>query len=134
MTHYSNLPDYMDYNELKQCFIEYLIIYANNTDKSNVYYALDELFELSDRQWHTYELLDCEIKKQLYKYLKSVIDFEDEKIMHYILCIIPYIGLGDLFSYIIDNKDCIKNINVLKDIFLSEKEYGDTVNNPYSGM
>lgn len=134
MTHFSNLPDYMDYNELRQYFIEYLIIYANNTNKDNVHYALKELLELADRQWHTYDLLDNEIKKQLVKYLKSVIDFEDKKTMHYILLIIPYIGMGELFAYIVDNKDYIKNTDVLKEIRLSEKEYGDSVDNPYSGM
>jgi hypothetical protein len=134
MTHFSNLPDYMDYNELSQCFIDYLIMYTNNTSSDNVYCALEELLELADRQWHTYELLDNEIKKQLTNYLKTVMDFDDKKIMHYILRIIPCLGMEELFSYIVNNKSFIQNLDVLHEVRLSEKEYGKTVNNPYSGM
>ena len=134
MTSFSSLPDYMDYRELKKYFIEYLVIYANNTDEKNKYYALDELYELSDRQWHTYEIIDEDIKKQLEKYLISVIDLEDEKIMDIILCIIPRVGLDGVFDYILKNKDNIRNLDVKKNIEESFAEYGLSVNNPYSGM
>ena len=40
-------------------------------------YALSELLELADRQWHTYEPLEESVKEKADKYLKSVIDFED---------------------------------------------------------
>lgn len=134
MTHFRDLPESVDSNELKQCFIEFLIIYANKTNIEIVYYALSELLELAERQWHTYELLDENLKKQLSIYLESVINFEDKKIMHYILRVIPYLGMGTLFRYIIDNKGYIKNVDVLNDIAYAEKDYGDDVDNPYSGI
>lgn len=134
MTKFYELPDSIDYVKMKEYFIEFLICYCNNTDVSNVYYVLNELIELSDRQWHTYELLDNEIKEQLEKYLKSIIDFEDEQIMDCILCIIPRLGMGKLFRYILENKMNIKSQNVLHNILESEIEYGKEVDNPYFGM
>ena len=97
-------------------------------------YALSELLELADRQWHTYEPLEESVKEKADKYLKSVIDFEDEEIMDYILCIIPRIGLSNLFSYILQNKVFIHNQAVLSNIAESENEYGDSIDNPYSEL
>lgn len=134
MTKFYELPDSIECDKMREYFEEYLSYYSNNTDSSNVDYALSELLELADRQWHTYELLEESIKEKVGKYLKSVIDFEDEKIMDYILCIIPRIGLGNLFSYILQNKVFIHNQAVLSNITESENEYGDSVDNPYSEL
>lgn len=134
MTRFYELPDYMDYGELRQCFIEYLVIYANNTNKDNIYYALDELLELADRQWHTYEFIDKDVKEQLEKYLISIIEFDDEEIMDSMLCIIPRIGLENVFNYILKFKSSIINKKIKSRIEDSINEYGETVDNPYSGM
>ena len=134
MTHFHELPDSIEGEKLKEYFVEFLVCYCNNTDTSNVYYALSELLELSDRQWCTYELLDNEIREQLEKYLKSIIDFENEEIMDCILCIIPRLGLGNLFRYILENKMNVHNESVLHNILESEIEYGKEVDNPYFGM
>lgn len=104
MTKFHELPDSIEYNSMKEYFWEYLSYYCNNTNSANVNYALSELLELADRQWHTYELLEEDIKEHIEKYLKQVIDFENTEIMDYILCIIPRIGLGNLFSYILQKK------------------------------
>ena len=134
MTKFYKLPDSIEYDKMKEYFREYLSYYCNNTNSANVKYALSELCELADRQWHTYKVLEDSIREMIEKYLKTVIDFEDEEIMDFILCIIPRIGLSNLFSYILHNKGVIHNNVVLLNIEESEKEYGDSVNNPYSGM
>ena len=134
MTKFHELPDSIECDKMKEYFEEYLSYYCNNTDSANVDYALSELLELADRQWHTYELLEESVKEKVDKYLKSVIDFEDEEIMDYILCIIPRIGLSNLFSYILQNKGFIHNQAVLYNIAEAEKEYGDSVDNPYSEL
>lgn len=79
MTKFYELPDSIECDKMREYFEEYLSYYSNNTDSSNVDYALSELLGLADRQWHTYELLEESIKEKVGKYLKSVIDFEDEK-------------------------------------------------------
>lgn len=132
MTKFHELPDSVEYDRLKGYFAEFFACYYNNS--TDVLYALNELLELADRQWHTYERLEKGVKEQVEKYLMSVIDFEDEEIMDCILCIIPRIGLGNLFRYILHNKSSIHNQVVLLNITESEKEYGESVDNPYSGM
>lgn len=134
MTKFHELPDSIEGGKIKEYFDEYLSYYCNNTNSENVYYALSELLELADRQWHTYELLEECVKEKVERYLKAVIDFEDVEIMNYILCIIPRIGLSNLFRYILQNKNTIQNQEILLNIIESENEYGDDVDNPYSGM
>ena len=65
MTEYFKLPESMNAKELKKCFLEFLAYYTNRTSEENIVYALDELMELADRQWHTYELLDDDVKYQI---------------------------------------------------------------------
>ena len=134
MTRFHELPDSIDSDEIKNYFIQYLIYYCNNTDITNIYYALNELLELADRQWHTYQILDSAIVYQLEKYLESIIDFDDEEIMDYILSIIPRIGMKSLFDYILENKGCIHKKSILDNVNESEIEYGCTVDNPYAKM
>ena len=134
ITKYYELPESIKSDELQKYFKEYIELYYNKTNEENVCYALSELLELADRQWHTYEVIKDKIKKQLENYIKSIINFENEDVMDYVLYIIPRIGMGDLFRYILQNKNCIYNVNVKFNIEESEKEYGSTVDNPYSGM
>lgn len=134
MTEFYKLPDNIKSDMLKEKFIEFLVCYNNNTAKENINYVLDELLELSDRQWNTYENLDNEVKCRIEKFLISIIDFENENIMDSILCIIPRLGLENLFLYVLSKKDMIVNKNVVQNIIESEIEYGKTVNNPYADM
>ena len=134
MTKFHALPDSIEYAKMKELFEEYLSYYCNNTNSENMNYALSELLELADRQWHTYQLLEEGIKEKVERYLEAIIDFEDAEIMDYILCIIPRIGLSNLFRYILQNKNAIQNQDILLNIIESENEYGDDVDNPYSGM
>lgn len=134
MTEFYKLPDYIKSDMLKEKFIEFLVCYSNNITKQNINYVLNELLELSDRQWNTYENLDNEIKCQIEKFLISIIDFENESIMDSMLCIIPRLGLENLFLYVLSKKDVIVNKNVVQNIIESEKEYGKTVSNPYADM
>ena len=134
MTKFHELPDAIECGKMKEYFEEYLSHYSNNTNSENVNYALSELLELADRQWHTYQLLEECVKEKVERYLEEIIDFEDAEIMDYILCIIPRIGLSNLFSYILQNKSSLQNREVLLNITESENEYGGNVDNPYSGM
>ncbi len=134
MTKFHELPDSIECSKMKEYFEEYLSYYCNDTNSENVHYALNELLELADRQWHTYEPLEECVKENVERYLKAVIDFEDAEIMDYMLCIIPRIGLSNLFSYILQNKNAIQNQEILLNITEAENECGDDVDNPYSGM
>lgn len=132
-TNYTALPDYLEYDEVRGYFFEFLNIYSN-AEKDCLEFALLELMELSDRQWHTYELIDKEIKTKISGFLMSVMDVEDYKCMCLILCIIQRLGLGDVFEYIVEQKERIRNSEVVTEIESSIKEYGANVDNPYFDM
>ena len=65
MTKFYELPDSIECGKIKEYFEEYLSYYCNNTNSENVNYALSELLELADRQWHTYELLEECVKEKV---------------------------------------------------------------------
>lgn len=129
---FSDLPDYMTVNELKSNFEEFFKYYDNY--HYNIEESLEDLYELSDRQWHTYELLSDSLKEKIEQYLYKIIDLDSYLIMDWILIIIPRLGLQNVFFSILKRKSDIKNIEVLKLIEEAENEYGDTVSNPYSGI
>ncbi|SHM87920.1 hypothetical protein SAMN02746066_03714 [Anaerosporobacter mobilis DSM 15930] len=132
MTNYYDLPDYMEVEDIKKYFTEFIDTYGNS--RTNVEYALDELIELSDRQWNTYEIIDETTKNNIVKYLFNIISLESETIMDRILLIIPRLGLKIIFDYIVKEKSKILNKNVIKEIEESVIEYGQHVENPYWDM
>lgn len=132
MTNYYDLPDYMEVEDIKKYFTEFIDTYGNS--RTNVEYALDELIELSDRQWNTYEIIDETTKNNIVKYLFNIISLESETIMDRILLFIPRLGLKIIFDYIVKEKSKILNKNVIKEIEESVIEYGQHVENPYWDM
>ena len=132
MTNYYDLPDYMEVEDIKKYFTEFIDTYGNS--RTNVEYALDELIELSDRQWNTYEIIDETTKNNIVRYLFNIISLESETIMDRILLIIPRLGLKIIFDYIVKEKSKILNKNVIKEIEESVIEYGQHVENPYWDM
>ena len=129
---FSNLPDYMTIDELKTNFEKFLKYYDNYY--YNIEECLEDLYELADRQWHTYELLSVSLKAKIEEYLYKIIDLDSYPIMDWILVIIPILGLENVFFTILKRKKYIKNIEVVKLIEEAEEEYGDTVSDPYSGI
>lgn len=132
MINFFELPDYLSDEELEQLFFEFISIYQGTRD--NVEYALDVLFELADRQWHTYTTIRPEVKTNIEIYLFSVINLESETIMDSILTIIPRLGLKKVFEYILNVKDNISNVKIINEIEGANHEYGEHVDNPYFGM
>ena len=134
MTDYSALPDYMNKEDLQKYFLEYLDNYAAGTGWADRNKALKDLLELSDRQWHTYELIDAGIKESLTKFLMTLIDLNDKESLSGILTVTCYLGLEDVYNYVIGSKAKIIDPQVLAVVSDTEKEIGDTISDPYSGM
>ena len=103
---FSNLPDYMTIDELKTNFEEFLKYYDNYY--YNIEEGLEDLYELADRQWHTYELLSDSLKEKIEEYLYKIIDLDSYPIMDWILVIIPRLGLENVFFTILKRKKYIK--------------------------
>ena len=134
MTDFSTLPDCMDKDDLQKYFLEYLEYYAQGTGWADRDKALKDLLALADRQWHTYELIDAGIKESLTKFLMTLIDLNDKDSMDAILTACCYLGLEDVYNFIVGNKTKITEPQALAVVLDTEKEIGDTISDPYSGM
>ena len=134
MTDFSALPDYMNNEDLQKYFFEYLENYAQGTGWADREKALKDLLVLADRQWHTYELIDAGIKESLSKFLMTLIDLNDKGSLDAILTATCYLGLEDVYNYIVGSKGKITDPQVLAVVLDTEKEIGDTISDPYSGM
>lgn len=134
MTDFSTLPDCMDKDDLQKYFLEYLEYYAQGTGWADRNKALKDLLELADRQWHIYELIDAGIKESLTKFLMTLIDLNDKCSLDAILTAACYLGLEDIYNYIVGSKAKITDPQILAVVSDTEKEIGDTISDPYSGM
>ena len=130
-TSFSTLPDYMSTIELEKYFNEFIEVYTTTDEIIN---SLEELDELAERQWHTYEIISDGLKAKIENFTVSIINYESYEIMDLVLVVIPKLGLQNTFSKIVQNIDSIRDSEVIELIREAEKEYGKTVSNPYSGM
>ena len=130
-TDYSQLKDCLSIEELEYCFSEFLDKYTGFCDTA---FALDELFELADRQWHTYKLLNSELRERIDDYVIGVIDYDNMDVMESIMTIIPRLGLVKAYNTVVCHKDKITDKRILQLVQDCIREYGDNVDNPYSGM
>jgi len=87
------LPDCMEPSDLRVFFIEVL-----NDDRKNTYSKLEiakALWELSDRQWHTYKLIDNELKILLVDWVTRSWDLLPLDKLHYIIGICSMLGIRE---------------------------------------
>jgi hypothetical protein len=129
---YESLPDYLSVNELETLFNNLLrYIRTANYDLED---TLEALYELADRQWHTYQLLNETIKLEIEDWLISIVDFNSAEIIDCITSIIGYLGLSSLYETI--KATLIKDLNeeVRQIITETIKEFDAHVEDPYYGM
>lgn len=125
---YKTLSDNLEPEQLEGYFNEFLNEYSN---KPKSIKALKQLYELSYRQWDTYELLAPELSKKINDYIISSINFKSYDIMDTIISIVENLFLKNAFQFIISKKETVTSTAVKKLISEAEEEYSDAINNPY---
>jgi len=125
---FGGLSDTLESKELAGYFRQFFEIYGG---KPKSITALKELYELAYRQWDTYEPLEEEISHKVSDYLVSAIQFNSYDIMDTILSIVENLSLKNTFEYIVDRKDDIHNPSVRLLVDEAEKDYSDTIGNPF---
>jgi hypothetical protein len=70
-TKYDNLPDYMDPEDLKKYFDE-LMDMANNP-YAHYDFVIMGLYQLAERQWHTYTLLEEKVKNRVEEFISKIL-------------------------------------------------------------
>lgn len=127
----SNLPDQMPPEDIKTWF--YTVIEEHKKGELKKYDALEAFRELSDRQWHAYELINQSVKADIENWIEknweNTVGFLDR-----VAGIIGMLGLNK--SY-----DIVKRLKrettdeELKD-YIDDliNEYGDDVSDPYKSL
>lgn len=132
LEYYRSLPDYMSVDELKKLFSSFLS--EIRTTNSNLEESLESLLELADRQWHTYELLDEDVKREIEEWLLSIIDFDSDEIIEYLTLIVGRLGLSKLYVTIKSSLTSNLKKEVRQIIEETVNEIDGHVEDPYYGM
>ncbi len=130
-TDYKTLPDFLKPTDLEGYFNEFLNQYSN---KPRSLKALKQLYELSYRQWDTYEVLAPEISQKINEYIVSSVNLNSYDIMDTIISIVENLFLKDAFDYIISKKDSVASSSVRRLISEAQEEYSESISNPYGDL
>lgn len=102
--YFNNLPDYLPVDELKLHFQTLLKAYERQeVDLSDF---IKSLWQLSDRQWHTYTLLDPELKSRIDAVISKILEQKawarsDLRICRNTLTIIGNLGLSSSYDLLL---------------------------------
>ena len=130
LDYYQNLPDVMSNSELESEFKDVLDYPCSDARE-----YLDALFELSDRQWHTYSILEStSLRRRISAALLSSWDNRDLDKAESVLGITARLGLQDIFDTLRSRDQSDFAPNVRQAIEGAIQEFGDSVGDPYSGM
>lgn len=133
MQDFSEINDFLSEEEIKKYIDDFLVSHQSLNDES-IIDAFDQLCELADRQCNTYTILEKEYQDKITRFIKKYIKFNDIEVMDAVLYIIPNLGLKDAFQFILKNRYKIKKREIIRLLDKCIKEYGETVENPYSDL
>ena len=133
MQDFSEINDFLSKEEIKKYIDDFLVSHQSLNDES-IIDACDQLCELADRQCNTYTILEKEYQDKITRFIKKYIKFNDIEVMDAVLYIIPNLGLKDAFQFILKNRYKIKKREIIRLLDKCIKEYGETVENPYSDL
>lgn len=130
ISRFENLPDYIETDELETYFTEVI----SNKDSYSSLELAEALYELADRQWRTYELLNEDIRRKVDRLVFDLWDPNSFELVDCILSVIAILGLIE--SYQLIKSELNKSINnkVKNEIQELIKEIGENIEKPYSGM
>lgn len=130
--YYAALPDFMSGEELDHEFVELLDHFDSKGVGSTAF--IKSLLELSDRQWHTYSLLDIDIKGRIEQCLMSLWNGHDLERTEEIISVMAHLGLEVVRTFLASRLTADVSLNVFNEISLALPELGDSISDPYSGM
>lgn len=128
------LPDYMDARVLEKYFYDFLK-HIKTSRELSLQEASEALYELADRQWHTYELISSNVRYEIENWIEEVWNLNSKGFIDNITSVIGYLGLGRSFKLIKQSLELDIKDKEIKQILLDTvKELDGNVEDPYSGM
>ncbi len=114
----------------------YKVLNKELKTKSDVLKATEELAELSDEQWHKYQLIDSETKEAIESWIEKTFDITSIRYIENVIFIIAHLGLEESFKLLENALE--HEFEIDKEIYTEIKEavdeLRDHIDNPYSGM
>ncbi|WP_152622967.1 MULTISPECIES: hypothetical protein [Pseudomonas] len=132
IAYYSALPDSMTSGELCSEFLELLGGLESEGVSSDDF--LKSLLELSDRQWHTYSLLEASLKERIERCLMSLWDGYDLVMTEDVIGIMVRLGLEGISNFLASRSPKEVSSEVFNEISRALSELGSSVSDPFSGM
>jgi hypothetical protein len=118
--------------KIRELFEEFISI--TNSQNIDIEGALEALLELSDRQWHTYELLDSNVKNKVELWIISICNKESIENIDFITSIVGRLGLVKAFEYMKNLLDGNLTNEIRVIIHEAITELDGHVEDPYFGM
>ena len=139
LKNYNELPDYMNVKDIHRLFDDLMnaVDESPNTDSVTI---VNGLWELADRQWHTYTLLEPRTKERIENYINNILlskIWKDKPIifLRRILSIIGNLGLQknyELVREMLDQNTESETKRTIKEFIVGvEKHKKGRVEDPY---
>lgn len=128
--YYEELPDRLEPAQLRD---EFAAVLATDPSREASSIAA-ALFELSERQWNTYELASEGLRRDISTMVLQIWDDQDLDRAECLLGVISRIGLGGALRHLQQKDASSFSVSVRNALEGAIAEFGDTVDDPYSGL
>ncbi len=95
---FDELPDSLSEDTLEKYFNQIVDIYESAKDNVNYIELSEAIYQLSERQWNTYKILDDKIKHKIDILIKNILDANSYDLIDNATSIIAYLGLPESFK------------------------------------
>ena len=130
---YTNLPDSLTQDETHHLFEELLAMEQPQSPDDAVALA-QAMDEVADRHWHTYTLLDDTTRENIDAWVIRNWDRSSLKKARALIAIVAKLGLANSADLIRRQLNLETSPSVKAEIECALREFGATVDDPYSGM
>lgn len=128
---YAELPDSMNQESVLALFTELLdfLDAESRWDRDDV---VDALYELADRQWHTYSLLNPDLRNRVERWIFENWCVDEVPFVESVTGIVPLLGLKNVVKLFEQTLNESLNQDVREELQCALEEYGENVGNPYA--
>ncbi|MGE6630414.1 hypothetical protein [Bacillus sp. NPDC077027] len=131
---FDELPDSLSEGTLENYFNQLVDIYENSKDNISYIELTEAIYQLSERQWHTYKILNDKIKNEIDILMKNILDANSFDLIDNATSIIAYLGLPESFKALQEMLQENLSDEVRELIEETIEELEGNVENPYSGL
>ena len=128
---FDELPDSLSEDTLEKYFNQMIEMYESTKGTVSKIELSEAIYQLSERQWHTYKILNGKIKHKVDILIKNILDVNSYDLIDNATSIIAYLGLPKSFQALQEMMIEEKFSDEVKELI---EELEGNVENPYSGL